>query len=66
MGGAAAAAVLLLYFVALAPTRLSAMERMLNAVREVTSYSFKTQNNTNYLAPDGKPERIRREVGFTC
>src|SRR3989304_1848991 len=45
LGLTSAAALLLLAFFATSSSQLSAMERMLTAVREVTSYSFKGIEN---------------------
>ena len=66
LGLSTAAVLLLLAIFAIPSTHLSAMERMLSAVRGVRSYSFKSVNKTTYLAPDGKPQRIRRATGYTC
>jgi outer membrane lipoprotein-sorting protein len=41
------------------PKQLSAMERMLKAVREVTSYSFRLTEKTTWPAKDGEAPRVR-------
>jgi hypothetical protein len=62
----AAALLLLLAIFANSASRLSAMERMLTAVREVTSYSFNEVNHTTLLAPDAKPQIIGHETYSAC
>lgn len=61
----AAAAVLLLAFVALAPNRLSAMERIESAVRDVRSFSYRLTNDSEYPPNNDKPPRTRKSNTFT-
>ena len=46
--------------------RLSAMERMLKAVRDVKSYSFQLTERTTWPAKDGEPSKVREMDDFTC
>lgn len=57
LGGIAAAAVLLLCVIAFAPSRLSAMERIANAVREVRSFSYKLTYRKESPETEKKPGR---------
>lgn len=66
LGIAAAAALLIAAFLITSTNKLSAMERMMKAVREVTSYSFKSTGSTTFPARDGKPRTILYETGFLC
>ena len=65
MGGAAAAAALLLSFVALSPNRLSAMERIVNAVRDVRSFSYRLTNDSEVPPSQDKPARAFQGNTFT-
>jgi hypothetical protein len=66
LGLVIAASLLVAAFLNTSATRLSAMERMVKAVREVTSYSFKSIGITKYPAKDGKPGKMLYETGFLC
>lgn len=60
----AAAAVLLLAFVALAPNRLSAMDRIATAVHEVATLSCRIASTTDYPPTDDKPSRTHHDERF--
>lgn len=66
LGGVAAAAVLLLSFIALAPNRLSAMERIVNAVRDVSSFSYRLTNDSEFPSSGDRPPRTRKSNTFTA
>jgi hypothetical protein len=66
IGATAAAALLLAAFFATSFNQLSAMERMVKAIREVRSFSFHQLNTTTYLDPSEKSEVVRHEIGYTC
>ncbi|HEY4235168.1 MAG TPA: hypothetical protein VGM76_17175 [Lacipirellulaceae bacterium] len=61
-----AGALLLLAIFSNSATRLAAMDRMLTAVRKVTSYSFNEVDHMVFLASNGKPQTIRRETYSAC
>ncbi len=62
----AVAALFLIAFFATSFNQLSAMERMMKAVREVSSYSFNEVNHTTFVAPGGEPETYHRGTNFVC
>lgn len=66
VGGGAAAAILLLAFVAIAPNRLSAMERIASAVRDVHSFTYRLTNDSEFPLSNAKPSRTRKSNTFTA
>jgi hypothetical protein len=62
----AAGLLLLVTIFATSATRLSAMDRMLAAVREVSSYSFKQEDHTAFVALDGSAQTFHHENYSAC
>jgi hypothetical protein len=65
IGVSAAAALLLLAFFATPFNQLSAMERIEKAVREVTSFSYKLRNDSEFPPKEDKPARTLVGDTFT-
>jgi len=62
VGLSTAAVILLMLFLANPASELSAMERMVKAIREVTSYSFRFTSHVEFAPRDGKPSVIREQT----
>ncbi|MEX2092360.1 MAG: hypothetical protein WD971_06765, partial [Pirellulales bacterium] len=60
-----AAALLLLAFFAATGNQLSAMERIVKAVRDVTSFSYRLTNDSEFPPSKGKPARTLKGSTFT-
>jgi outer membrane lipoprotein-sorting protein len=62
----AAAVLVLLAVFASSSSQLSAMERIVNAVRDVTSFSYKLTNDSEFPPKKEKPARTLIGNSFTC